>query len=359
MVHFEYGKKGLIIKILSIKAHNYSQTYFTTSVGQYSGYTEKEAETIESRLEELKLKANEAMAMQRASETISMFAKKFDIHMNTDYLVPASLTNYEFQWNFLDNIYSTDQNIKIWKQLNEHRQMFWHRMLELNHLHTVLAGFEKIAEKNKIPLCIPTIITGKSGITFKNLAPTDMIGQENAMVPFSFPKINGQMICLTGRHGRGKSVAGNSVLQSLWLAQSGLPVFAESFEFDLKDVIGAVTNDHGEGSTATVFIQKTKNLLENIAKVPVEKSLIFIDEIGKGTQENAGLVLGKRLLGALAGKKYSVIFNTQIMALAQYAQDNLEAKCLKVDKNHQFSPGIGEGEMEELIKEIGLEKYLK
>ena len=178
------------------------------------------------------------------------------------------------------------------------------------------------------------------------------------MAPFSFPELNGRMICLTGRHGRGKSVAGSSVLETLWLAQSGLPVFAKEFSFDVKDVIGAVINDEGHGSTATVFIQKTKNLLENIAKVPSEKSVIFIDEIGKGTQESSGLALGKRLLSTLADKHYSVIFNTQIMGLAEYAQTNVGAKCLKVDNNHQFAPGIGEGEMDELVKEIGLEKYL-
>jgi DNA mismatch repair ATPase MutS len=123
-------------------------------------------------------------------------------------------------------------------------------------------------------------------------------------------------------------------------------------------MIGAVTNDSGDGSTATVFVKKTKNLFENINKVPAHKSLIFIDEIGKGTQENSGLKLGRQILKVLSGNGNSVIFNTQIMKLAEYARDNYKAICLKVNDKHQFEPGIGEGEMEELIKEIGLDKYL-
>lgn len=123
-------------------------------------------------------------------------------------------------------------------------------------------------------------------------------------------------------------------------------------------MIGAVTNDTGDGSTATVFVKKTMNLFENIQKVPAHKSLIFIDEIGKGTQESAGLKLGQQILKALSQNGNSVIFNTQIMKLAEHARDNFQAICLKVDDNHQFQPGIGEGLMEELIHEVGLDKYL-
>ena len=360
-VEFKYDTQGLSVKLLSIKLNSLTskaEKYISTSLYGYKGYSPKESALLQKEIDTYQVMLTDAITASKAVDIVSFLEKNCKVKYGESYKVRSNLTDGVFSWSFLDNIYALPENKTISDELNQQRNFFCSGLNELVDIIKVISELKLEAKEKKLPICMPNIITNKVGINFKNLAPINMISQDKKMVPFSFPELNGRMICLTGRHGRGKSVAGNSVLETLWLAQSGLPVFAEEFSFDVKDVIGAVVNDEGNGSTATVFIQKTKNLLENIAKVPSEKSVIFIDEIGKGTQESSGLALGKRLLGTLADKHYSVIFNTQIMDLAKYAQTSVGAKCLKIDKHHQFTPGIGEGEMDQLIKEMGLNKFL-
>ncbi len=359
-LEFKYDKKGLVIHFLDIKAYKEGSEdeYTNTGLRGYVGHTKQEKAQLTEQIHNYEKVLKDTVASKKALKIITFLENNCGLNFLEKFKIKSAQTDCVFSWDFLENIYDLPENKVISADLNQQREFFYEGLLELMTIDKMISDMKSQAKSKGMPICLPEVITDKVGINFKNLAPINMISQDKKMVPFSFPELNGRMICLTGRHGRGKSVAGNSVLETLWLAQSGLPVFAESFSFDVKDVIGAVINDEGHGSTATVFVQKTKNLLENIAKVPSEKSVIFIDEIGKGTQENAGLVLGKRLLDTMSKKHYSVIFNTQIMDLARYAEQTVQAKCLKVNKNHQFAAGIGEGEMEELVKEIGLDKYL-
>jgi DNA mismatch repair ATPase MutS len=223
-----------------------------------------------------------------------------------------------------------------------------------------LSQFENKAAALSLPLCIPIISTQHDGVFFKNLVPISLVGSNlPQIIPISLDRINGQMVGLTGRHGGGKTTIGKNVLQNVYFALSGLPVFAESFHTDVKTVLGAVTNDEGGGSTATVFVQKVTNLMKEILEVPPHESLVFIDEIGKGTQHGTGLELGKAILFTLSKGGNSVLFNTQTLELAEYAQESLNAVCYKANKKFEFTKGISGGELGELVKEIGLDKFLR
>jgi hypothetical protein len=79
---------------------------------------------------------------------------------------------------------------------------------------------------------------------------------------------------------------------------------------------------------------------------------------GSGTQELAGLELGQDLLRTLAKRGVSVIFSTQITSLAEFARDELDSLCFKLDDKHHVSEGIGDGGMKELRRRTGLEKLL-
>ncbi len=87
--------------------------------------------------------------------------------------------------------------------------------------------------------------------------------------------------------------------------------------------------------------------------------MVFVDEIGKGTQQDSGIELGKMLLKKLSSEGNSVLFNTQILELAQYVEQALGGVCYKVDKNHNFVRGIAGGEIMDLAKEKGLLRLLK
>ena len=360
-MYFSYDENGLQITPVSIQ--NVNRPEFSTfserrARDRYTGYNEKERKTIIQNLEKINQDVSEGFAVQNALKTSEFIANNFGLLIGESKKIAATNTDEDFRWYYIQNLYNSSEHNEVYKKLIANRKYFWSGLDELDNLCRIIDLFESQAKRYSLPLCMPNIKTKKVGVNFKAMAPIDMMDQGKKMVPFSFPEINGHILCLTGKHGRGKSVAGKSVLENLWLAQSGLLVFAESFSTDIKEMIGAVTNDTGDGSTATVFVKKTMNLFKNIKKVPAHKSLIFIDEIGKGTQESSGLELGQKILKALNQNGNSVIFNTQIIKLAEHARDNFQAICLKVDDKHQFQPGIGEGLMEELIHEVGLDKYL-
>ncbi len=360
--HFSYSEFGLSLSLIRVKrSTQHISTFMDSSRIErtYDGFNEKERKAFVWKLNEIDVELNAADAVSETLPIIESFKKLFKVKIGQKNIISAPLTDFNFKWHYISNLYNSEEHIKVYQDLLSQRRYFWEGISELNGLGEIIERFVETAKQKNLPLCAPEINESKIGVNFKNLAPINMIRQEKPMIMFSFPTINGDIICLTGKHGRGKSVSGKSVLESLWLAHTGLLVFAESFSTDIKEMIGAVTNDDGEGSTATVFAQKTKNLFDNISQVPAHKSLLFIDEIGKGTQEESGMILGQQILSALNKNGNSVIFNTQIMRLAEHAQKNLKASCLRVNSDHQFELGIGTGQMAELVKEVGLDKYFK
>lgn len=358
-VLFSYNDEGLSARVINMRNEVERKESFNFDFDDFDGYTLGERVVAKKIKREIEQKMLISREMMGTLEIYDKLQKYFDL-FSKKFFLSSPLTDKELKWYALSNLYRDKENGETYKALTEQRLFTSRTLNELNNLKLAIKLFESEAKKFDVPICAPEIRNdGKVGVSFAMMAPINMMGQNKKMIPITMPIINGRIVCLTGRHGGGKSVAGNSVIENIFLAQSGLPVFAKSFSVDVKTVLGSVTNDHGEGSTATVFVQKVKNLFSEIQKVPKEKSLIFIDEIGKGTQEDQGFALGLKILTALKGQQYSVIFNTQIMRLAEYAKNNLDAVCLKVNKDHSFSEGIGDGQMEQLIKESGLDKYFK
>jgi len=148
-------------------------------------------------------------------------------------------------------------------------------------------------------------------------------------------------------------------VENIFLAQSGLPVLGRGFRLNPKEILGLVFVERGEGSTAELLVGKILKIMQGIKRAKGSKIVLVFDELGTGTQEASGLKLGKRVLSKLNEREaITVIFNTQIIALAEFAQNNLGAKCLQLDKKHRILPGIGEGKMEEMVQETGLDKFL-
>lgn len=360
--YFQYDANGMRIMPTSIKLYDTLKQnvwYIGEFERKYNSYTAQEEDVIKSRIEDIDTEIYESQSENNGIAMSNFFKKFMEMRVGSFKEIVSPATDSEFRWLFLPNLYRSAKNIDTYNLLIENRKDFWGRINELYKLSRILGEFEEVAERRKIPLSMPEIKAEKSGIKFKLMAPINMMNQEKTMVPFSFPKINGKIICLTGKHGGGKSVSGKSIMENLWLAQSGLPVFAEGFETEVKEIIGTITNESGEGSTFTVFLKKTLTLFENIEKTPSHKSLLFIDEFGKGTQKESEMELGLDILRALSKNENSILFNTQSLELVEYAKNNFNAICLKVDDTHQFQPGIGDGQMRQLVKEIGLDKYLK
>jgi len=351
---FVYSQKGLSVEFINVEGCK-KEVDFKFKNADFDGFTK--AEKLHYRIQQRKVSAYyekiEGIVQSREhyyplEQSMRLFSKKFKVQSEN--------SDKTFKWYALENLYK--ENLDLTHQLRAMRNFVYSHVCELQKLSNVIAHMQLVANQRGLDLCVPELVESGQGTTFKNLAPLDVFHKKIKLIPFTLPTINSRITCLTGRHGGGKSVAGKSILSSIYLAQSGLPVFAKEFKTELKTVMGSIVNDEGEGSTANTFLDKVLTLFKGIGEVPAGESIIFIDEIGKGTQETAGINIGKKILRTTKLKGYCLVFNSQIMELAEFAQLELNAKCFVVNKHHEFKEGVGDGQMDELLKEKGLDEIL-
>lgn len=232
---------------------------------------------------------------------------------------------------------------------------------------SVIVAREKF---ENLPFCFPTVLDNdKNMVVFDNLAPIHLIDRKDKdgtkditakdlRLITGLPALNGKIVSITGQNGGGKTATEVELINALYQAHTGLPVFAKNFSFNAKEVIAMVFVERGEGSMLQLLMKKLTVIAEEIDRNPSNRVVIIIDELLTGTQEDAGEDIGKKYLDMLARKGCSVMFVTQITKLAQYAQDRLGALSFYFDSKGGLRPGIGKGNAHKLAEEVGLSKYL-
>lgn len=260
---------------------------------------------------------------------------------------------------------------KAWQEVNAFRSAVVKLISELNTI-ALLAEKVLIAQKkfSNLPFCFPKVLSDEKNIvSFKQLAPIHLLGRKspsgdeeigssNLRLITGLPELNGRIISITGQNGGGKTATEVELINSLYLAHAGLPVFAADFEFNAKEVIAMVFVEKGEGSMLQLLMKKLTVIAEEVKSNPTNKIVVVIDELLTGTQEDTGFDIGKRYLAMLAKSGCSVLFVTQITALAQYAQNSLNSACFYFDEKGKLKPGIGKGNAQLLAEQVGLSQYL-
>jgi len=127
-------------------------------------------------------------------------------------------------------------------------------------------------------------------------------------IPNTILMNQGQVVLITGPNMAGKSTIMRQVALNVLLAQIGFPVASSKADFPVVDGIftriGA--SDHlSEGlSTFMVEMQESSYILKNYQ----ERSLIILDEIGRGTSTYDGLSLAQAILESILQKKMGYTF---------------------------------------------------
>ncbi len=252
------------------------------------------------------------------------------------------------------------------------RDFIGHHFETLQSMAKMMDTFADRAQSWNLPFSFPDILGEEHHlIEFSKLLPVHLINRTKViggdevkikpddLVPITMPSLNGRMVALTGQNAGGKTVALVSLMDNIYLAQSGLPVFAESFALNPKETVATVFIEKGEGSLLELVLGKIKNVIE-VSKVSnPNKTIVVMDELLSGTQEMAGRDLGEEVLKKLNTIGCSVIFNTQITALAEFAETDLNALTFKFDLDHLIKPGIGSGGSKRLADQIGLTAVLE
>ncbi len=274
--------------------------------------------------------------------------------------IDSSRADSEGKWVYLSNLYKHPALHESVVALQKHRDFFIDRLTELKDIASLITSIEQAAEKSAIPLCMPELLDeAEEIVAFDQIYPTHLLSRKDKIFPIkNLPGINGRMVAFTGTHGGGKTVASLSIPVNIYLLQSGLPVFGSGFRANMKRALGMVFLERGDGSTCEMILAKLTNILKATKIYAPHEFIVVIDELGVGTQEESGLQLGKDVLEELRKKGVSTLFSTQILELARHAQENLDAYCFKVDKDHAMAPGISGGDMGALREKSGFNSLI-
>jgi dsDNA-specific endonuclease/ATPase MutS2 len=142
------------------------------------------------------------------------------------------------------------------------------------------------------------------------------------------------------------------------MAQSGLPVFAKLLRANAKRVIGTAFIERGEGSTCQMLVEKLTRIAERSETCNGSEMIVILDELGGGTQDDAGFDLGCDMLRTLRQRNVSTIFSSQILRLGNHARDQLDAECFWLDHDHSLHSGIEGGGIDHLREKTGFDQHI-
>jgi len=360
-VYFSYSRYGLQVRTISWEPSSFFEPAARFDFADYQGYSEAKLALIAKAHREL---INEAKEQRRRIEAGLLTAKieaQGPNFLREPFLVDSPRTDREHRWFALSNLYQSNMLQPVYQALLRHREFFNKSIGELKNMAILADKLSRKAQEIGSPLCWPEfILDGRGVVAFEEVYPLHLLGKVAKPVAIrKLSDLNGQMVVFTGKHGGGKTVTSLAIAENIFLAQSGLPVFGRGFRLNPKKILGLVFIERGDGSTAEMLVKKIVNIMKGIRKVDGSQVVLVFDELGAGTQEVSGLTLGQDLLTKLSERNgISIVFNTQITSLAEFAQSKLGARCFQLDANHQILPGIGPGGMDELRDRLGLNRLL-
>ncbi len=360
LLYFSYDKDGLVLRIVDIKAPIPAAT-FDFKYARFAGYDPERVKEIASR----RVGLSEALAANRQSARSDKLRAYFDqLGWLFDYAIKVESpgTDQSYRWFAISNLMGSDRFKPIIDDMRAHRRYFSLFVLALKTQNARIDTIVETAKRMNAPICVPELLPEDEHlISFEELFPAGLFDNpkvKKVVTIDRLPDLGANIIGLTGKHGGGKTATEEGLMEALYQAHSGLPVFAERFRFNMKRAIGCVFMERGDGSTVELMLEKMVKVLKRCRRLKGNEVVLVLDELGSATQEGDGTQLGYDYLEELAAMGVSVIFSCQIQKLAQLAQDNLGAKCFQFDRGHRITPGIGDGGLAELRVETGLNRLL-
>ncbi|MFA5030868.1 MAG: hypothetical protein WC495_04735 [Patescibacteria group bacterium] len=372
-VQFSYGSfgdyTGLQIQILDAHFVPYQESTdsdahpFESPFTPFEGYSR----LLQEKIGEIKTKMSGILTRLREEQESSQLRfnlQKIDRMLFTQPLkVGSPSTDQAHRWIALSNLYHSQDAEPVYLAMCDFQSFVHEHLRTLYEMVKILNLCVRKAKQLKAPLTFPTILPdGENILKFESLYPMHLghALEGKGVVPITgLPGINGDMIALTGAHGGGKTVAEHTISGNIYLAQSGLPILGKSFKLNCRTHLGLVFIEGASGvSVCQLLITKITQVFEGIEGVVGNNCIVILDELGSATQQAEGERIALRVLEELYNRQVSILFSTQILGVAEEAERLFGARCFKVDRNHRLSPGIAGGNLDAIVRDAGLDRYL-
>ncbi|MFA4943042.1 MAG: hypothetical protein WC564_05410 [Patescibacteria group bacterium] len=366
---YKYSENGLEITLLSFEldssCHKFKSELaqrFDVIKDDFLGYSRWQLRNIRRTNEDLSAMINKQRLYGKKHEAFQYCLEKIP-SLARGVRISSEEVDALYRWNKVVDLYDFPQFRSDIEEIRSFRNTIAQTWTTLKQISSLIDTLVEKSVTWKCKLDFPNVLDdSKHLISFDSIMPVSLVNDlklKDLVAIKGLPSLNGQIFGFTGQNSGGKSVTQLEIINTLFLAQSGLPVFAENFSFNVKEVLGAVFIERGVSSTAALLLAKTENILAAIGTSKENSIFLVLDEVGFVTGELDGLEYGEWVLRQIFDAHVSTIFSTQIFSLASFAQDQLGAAMFQFNLDHQINPGIGRGNLAALIEKMGLSKLSK
>ncbi len=265
---------------------------------------------------------------KKASVIFKEFSKTLDAFDNRNNIIIAVLGNGLFLWEIL-NAYKVEKWISKYKHTVEN----WFEVVAYFDAQNSLANFKF----NHPKFIFPEITQGKEIIKAKNLGHPLL--KEAKRIDNNFKIDDEQFFIVTGANMAGKSTFLRTVSLSIVMANCGLPVCAESFEYSPIKLITSMRTTDSLTEDESYFYSELKRLKFIVDQIKTEKYFIILDEILKGTNSKDKAIGSKKFVEKLTKSKSTGIIATHDVSLCE-----LENEFSGI-KNYYFDAKISNNEL--------------
>ncbi|WP_439131717.1 MutS-related protein [Polaribacter sp.] len=269
---------------------------------------------------------------KKASLIFKEFSKILDAFDNRNNIIIAVLGNGLFLWE-IANACKVEKWITNYKHIVEK----WFEVVAYFDAQNALGNF-KFNHPNFI---FPKISASKNTIKSKNLGHPLL--DSTKRIDNDFTIDNEQFFIVTGANMAGKSTFLRTVSLSIVMANCGLPVCAERFEYTPIKLITSMRTTDSLTEDASYFYSELKRLKFIVDEIDLnnagKKYFIILDEILKGTNSKDKATGSKKFVEKLTKSKSTGIIATHDVSLCELENE------FSTIKNYYFDAEIINNEL--------------
>jgi len=247
---------------------------------------------------------------QKASLIFAKFSKTLDALDQRNNMIMAVVGNAFLLWD-LQQAYKIEQWINKYNNNIEN----WFKVIAFFDAQNSLAN----VAFNHPNYVFPEINKEKQVIKARNLGHPLL--KESQRIDNNYTIESQQFFIITGANMAGKSTFLRTVSLAIVMANIGLPVCAESFQYNPIKLITSMRTSDSLADDESYFFSELKRLKFIVEEIKTENYFIILDEILKGTNSTDKAIGSKKFVQKLVASNSTGIIATHDLSLCEIEKE--------------------------------------
>jgi hypothetical protein len=265
---------------------------------------------------------------EKASVIFQKFSRILDSFDQRNNVIIAVVGNALFLWDIQNAV-----KVEKWISNYKHTVENWFEVITFFDAQNTLANFSY-----NHPTFVSPIISEKSTIIKATQLGHPLLNP-NKRIDNDFVIDKEQFFIVTGANMAGKSTFLRTVSLTMVMANIGLPVCAETIEYNPIKLITSMRTSDSLADDESYFYSELKRLKFIVDKIENEDYFIILDEILKGTNSKDKAIGSKKFVEKLSNSKSTGIIATHDVSLCELEEE------FKDVENYFFDAQINDNEL--------------